>query len=154
MVRHLVHFESTYKSVRMSRCLKRSIGSIWRLLFDRELQNSSEKIHEYVLYWYTACNSWRHQSSIFPFSFLTTDRGHCTSTSQHNNNNTFRWCRQGFVMKRKCTHRWVRDLSPLKVYFDRAWMSLFSINLGSRCNFQRMIYSYFTHWWSLSLLEG
>lgn len=28
------------------------------------------------------------------------------------------------------THRWVRDLSPRKVAFESAWMSLFSMNLG------------------------
>lgn len=27
------------------------------------------------------------------------------------------------------THRWVRDLSPRKVAFESAWMSLFSMNL-------------------------
>lgn len=34
----------TYKSVRMSRCLKRSLGSCCRLLFERDLKESVRKI--------------------------------------------------------------------------------------------------------------
>lgn len=47
-VKTLFWFQWTYKSVRMSRCLKRSLGSCCRLLFERDLKNPQEEIDHNV----------------------------------------------------------------------------------------------------------